>query len=109
MQLPQQMFYKITCFKKQKFSLNQFKLLPSTGLSYRWTSRRSLFIGFSHSESPMGRSNGTRPTTIHHDLINCSQNTRLNFVILGLSLENSHGRLYKKNRKKRTYNNAEKP
>src|SRR6218665_885671 len=25
----------ITCFKKQTFSLNQFKLLPSTGLSYR--------------------------------------------------------------------------
>src|SRR6218665_990844 len=32
----------ITCFKKQTFSLNHFKLLPSTGLSYRWTSRRSL-------------------------------------------------------------------
>src|SRR6218665_3852994 len=49
------------------------------------------------------------PATIHHDLINCSQNTCLNFVILGLSLENSYGRLYKKIRKKRTYNNAEKP
>src|SRR6218665_3427165 len=49
------------------------------------------------------------PATIHHDLINCRQNTRLNSVILGPSLENSHGRLYKKIRKKRTYNYAEKP
>ena len=100
-------FKQITCFKKQKFSLNQFKLLPSTGLSYRWTSRRSLCIGFQCISS-----DGTlkwNPATIHHDLINCSQNTRLNFVIVGLSLENSHGRLYKKIRKKRTYNNAEKP
>src|SRR6218665_1769368 len=54
------------------------------------------------------RSDGTlklNPATNHHNLINCSQNTRLNFVILGQSLENSHGRLYKKIRKKRTYNN----
>src|SRR6218665_2067313 len=98
----------ITCFKKQTFSLNQFKLLPSTGLFYRWTSRRSLIMGFFQCIS----SDGTlkwNPATIHHDLINCSQNTRLNFVILGPSLENSHGRLYKKIRKKRTYNYAEKP
>src|SRR6218665_25672 len=48
---------------------------------------------------PFRSSDGTpkwNPITIHHDLINCSQNTRLNFVILGLSLDNSHGRLYKK-------------
>src|SRR6218665_3811650 len=99
---------KITCFRNQKFSLNQFKLLASTGLSYRWTSRRSLFMGFFQCIS----SDGTlkwNPATIHHDLINCSQNTRLNFVILGLSLESSHGRPFTKNHKKRTYNNAEKP
>jgi len=98
----------ITCFKKQTFSLNHFKLLPSTGLSYRWTSRRSLLMGFSHWEAPRGRYSIDKPH-ISHDLINCSQNTRLNSVILGLSLENSHGRLYKKIRKKRTYNNDEKP
>src|SRR6218665_1087538 len=98
----------ITCFKKQKFSLNQFKLLPSTGLSYRWTSRRSLYTCFSHREAPRGRYSIDKPQN-SHNLINCSQNTRLNSVILGLSLENSHGRLYKKIRKKRTYNNAEKP
>src|SRR6218665_2722279 len=102
------MFKKITCFKNQKFSLNHFKLLPSTGLSYRQTSRQSLCIGFSRAEAPMGRPIGTLPQ-FSHDLINCSQNTRLNSVILGLSLENSHGRLYKKFHKKRTYNNAEKP
>src|SRR6218665_836243 len=54
-----------------------------------------LIHGFFHCIS----SDGTlkwNPATIHHDLINCSQNTRLNFVILGLSLENSYGRLYKK-------------
>src|SRR6218665_1557684 len=102
------MFKKITCLRKQKFSLNHFKLLPSTGLSYRLTSRRSLLMGFFQCIS----SDGTlklNPATIRHDLINCSQNTRLKFVILGLSLENSHGRLYKKIRKKRTYNNAQKP
>ena len=98
----------ITCFKKQKFSLNQFKLLPSTGLSYRWTSRRSLYTGFSHWEAPRGRYTIDKPQN-SHDLINCNQKTRLNFVSLGLSLENSHGRLNKKIRKKRTYNNAEKP
>src|SRR6218665_1828437 len=43
----------------------------------------------------MGRPSGILPQS-SHDLINCSQNTRLNSVILGLSLENSHGRLYKK-------------
>src|SRR6218665_1001014 len=43
----------------------------------------------------MGRPNGTLPQ-ISHDFIICSQITRLNFVVLGLSLENSHGRLYKK-------------
>src|SRR6218665_59410 len=98
----------ITCFKKQKFSLNHFKLLPSTGLSYGWTSRRSLFMGFSHGEAPGGRYSIDKPP-FSHDLINCSQNTRLDSVILGLSLENSHGRLYKKIRKKITYNNDEKP
>src|SRR6218665_2252598 len=85
----------ITCFKKQKFSLNQFKLLPSTGLSYRWTARRGLYTGFSHLQAPRGRYSIDKPQN-SHDLINCSQNTRLNSVILGLSLENSHGRLYKK-------------
>ena len=72
------------------------------------TSRRSLCIGFSRADAPMGRPIGTLPQ-ISHDLIICSQNTRLDSVILGLSLENSHGRLYKKIRKKRTYNNDEKP
>src|SRR6218665_107650 len=43
----------------------------------------------------MGRPNGTLPQ-ISHDFIICSQITRLNSVVLGLSLENSHGRLYKK-------------
>src|SRR6218665_2904110 len=52
----------------------------------------------------MGRYSIDKPQN-SHDLINCSQNTRLNSVILGLSLENSHGRLYKKIRKKKTYNN----
>src|SRR6218665_4020830 len=88
--------------------VNQFKLRPSTGLSYRWTSRRSLCIGFSRAEAPMRRPIGTLPQ-FSHDLMNCSQNTRLNSVILGLSLENSHGRLYRKFRKKGTYNNDEKP
>src|SRR6218665_2716962 len=99
-------FKKLPALKSAKFSLNQFKLLPSTGLSYRWTSRRSLCIGFSRAEAPTGRPIGTLPQ-FSHDLINCSQNTRLNSVILGLSLENSNGRLYKKFRKKRSYNNAE--
>src|SRR6218665_1206994 len=43
----------------------------------------------------MGRLSGILPHSIH-DLINCSENTRLNSVILGLSLESSHGRLSKK-------------
>src|SRR6218665_566528 len=98
----------ITCFKQQKFSLNQFKLLPSTGLSYRLTSPRSLCVGFPHWESPRGRPSIDKPH-FSHNLINCSQSTRLNSVIVGLSLENSLGRLYKKFREKRTYNNAEKP
>src|SRR6218665_1259439 len=37
----------------------------------------------------------SNPATIHHDLINCSQNTRLNSLILGLPLENSHPRQQK--------------
>src|SRR6218665_1381785 len=44
----------ITCFKKQKFSLNQFKLLPSTGMSYRWTSRGASALVF-----PCRSSDGT--------------------------------------------------
>src|SRR6218665_8934 len=71
----------ITCFKKQKFSLNHFKLLPSTGLSYRWTSPRSLCIGFFHWDAHLGPIDKPQ---FSHDLINCSQNTRLNSVILGL-------------------------
>src|SRR6218665_1633816 len=80
-------FKKLPALKKQKFSLNHFKLLRSTaGLSYRWTSRRSICIGFFRAEAPMGRPIGTL-SQFSHDLINCSQNTRLNSVILGLSLK----------------------
>src|SRR6218665_3933888 len=85
-------FKKITCFRKQKFSC-PIDRRPAGASSWVFPVYKLKW----------------NPATIHHDLINCSQNTRLNFVILGLSLENSHGRLYKKIRKKRTYNNAEKP
>ena len=96
---------KITCFKKQKFNLNQFKLLPSTGLSYSSAAPPC--------KDPVRKASRGRYSTylphFRHDPINCSQNTRLNSVILGLSLENSHGRLCRKFRKKRTYNDDYKP
>src|SRR6218665_3968035 len=58
----------ITCFKKQKFTLNQFKLRPSNGLSYSWLTLRSLGIGFSSVDAPIGRTNGPLPQ-ISHDFI----------------------------------------